>query len=384
METARVVDWESQSNEILLNPRMPVHERAFLTNTLKGFDQLQGHVWLATSGSSGFVKCVALSKKAILLSAAAVNRHLHVTSADRWLNPLPIFHVGGLGIWARSHLSGAKMFISNRPKGRWDPCAFVEQTKTQEATLTALVPAQVYDLVSQNLTAPSSLRAAIVGGGALSENIYFEAIARGWKLLPSYGLTECASQVATASLDSWQYSTFPHLIPLDHVQLATNEHGTLKIKSPSLLTAYAYPDPNEAKSSLIDPKEDGWFTTEDHVVIENGAIKSISRDHHFVKIGGESVDLLRLENILDAARLALQIKEDVALFAAQDQRLGHAIHLAIAAAPDECQYLHVLLDHYHARVHPFEKIRKVHHVSEIPRTPLNKIIVSLLKKGSGL
>ena len=42
----------------------------------------------------------------------------------------------------------------------------------------------------------------MTGGGALDPSLYKQARDLGWPLLPSYGLTECGSQVATASLSS--------------------------------------------------------------------------------------------------------------------------------------------------------------------------------------
>ena len=40
------------------------------------------------------------------------------------------------------------------------------------------------------------------GGGAVSDELYRDARALGWRVLPSYGMTECCSQVATALSDS--------------------------------------------------------------------------------------------------------------------------------------------------------------------------------------
>src|SRR5207253_1068669 len=93
--------------------------------------------------------------------------------------------------------------------GEWNPARTVKKWKDRKVTLTSLVPTQVFDLVSANLTAPKNLRAAVIGGGALDPSLYLKARELGWALLPSYGLTECASQVATASLDSLGKKEFP-------------------------------------------------------------------------------------------------------------------------------------------------------------------------------
>src|SRR5690349_2632783 len=116
LDDAPVIDWTSAESHVLLNPRMPREEemrlRSFVTD-------LPGHLWLSTSGTTGALKLTALSKQAMLASAAAVNRHLQSNAKDVWYCVLPLFHVGGLGILARAFLSGASVTRSN-----WDAREF--------------------------------------------------------------------------------------------------------------------------------------------------------------------------------------------------------------------------------------------------------------------
>ncbi|MEA2488547.1 MAG: o-succinylbenzoate---CoA ligase, partial [Acidobacteriota bacterium] len=199
----RMIDWQSAETHLLLNPRLPEEERRRLEQFAAAAPTLPAHVLLATSGTTGALKLTALSKQGLLASAAAVNRHLESTAADIWCCVLPTFHVGGLGIYARAHLSGAEVISM-----AWDPVRFAEQA----VTLSALVPAQVRDLLQGGLTPPSSLRAIVIGGGAMSQALYRDALTAGWPVLPSYGMTECCSQIATARPGS------PELILLDHLE----------------------------------------------------------------------------------------------------------------------------------------------------------------------
>jgi len=161
-----IIDLEGEESQILVNPKMPSKEQEEAFSHIKQyFTQLPAHVWLATSGSTGSAKWVALSKKALLTSAKAVNAHLQSTAKDCWINPLPYFHVGGLGIYARSYLAKSKMIAYEE---KWNPHTFVLQANANQATLSSLVPTQLYDIVKEGLTAPKSLRAIIIGGGSLS------------------------------------------------------------------------------------------------------------------------------------------------------------------------------------------------------------------------
>src|SRR5690242_12710153 len=100
------IDWTSDEAHVLLNPRMPSDEETRLRSLVI---DLPGHLWLATSGTTGVLKLAALSKRAMLASAAAVNRHLASDANDLWCCVLPEFHVGGQGIFARAFLSGARV-----------------------------------------------------------------------------------------------------------------------------------------------------------------------------------------------------------------------------------------------------------------------------------
>jgi o-succinylbenzoate---CoA ligase len=344
-----MIDWYSKETHALWNPRLPDEEREALERLLRGVPALEGHVWIATSGTSGAFKLVALSKPAILASAAAVNAHLGATARDVWCCVLPTFHVGGLGIHARAALSGSRVVSME-----WDAQRFVATVDEEGVTLSALVPAQVRDLTKLSGKAPASVRSIIVGGGALSTSLYEAARERGWPVLPSYGLTEASSQVATAIGDS------PELRLLSHLQCRIT-NGRIAIKGPSLFSGYALAV--EGMPRFVDPRQDGWFLTEDQGELQGDRLVVYGRSGEFVKIGGESVDLTRLDAILDAERGTV----DAAIFAAPDPRLGSVIHLAVAGPGGDLEA------RFNARVLPFERIRRTHAVDRVPRTELGKL-----------
>ena len=373
-----MIDWKSQDTTILLNDKMPIECKQILAQAFKEKERFPSHVWLAASGTSGDLKWVLLSKSALLTSAEAVNRHLQSDENDIWLNPLPEFHVGGLGISARGFLSKARVVNCLFSSDRWSAKEFVLQAENSKASLTSLVPAQVFDLVTAQLKSPLSFRSVIVGGGAISQHLYKEGVKLGWRLLPSYGLTECGSQVATASIDSIDLLnlTYPLLHPLSHVRLEEDGSGNLKIFSPSLLTSYIICQ--KERYTFIDPKINEGFVTEDKVIFEKGQIKSINRGSNFIKIGGESVDLQRLENIIEEEKIGLNILFDIALIALPDKRLSYTIHLAVTKK--SLEIIKSLVERFSSRVFPFERIRGIHCVDFIPRSPLRKILKDRLQE----
>ncbi|WP_059359118.1 AMP-binding protein [Parachlamydia acanthamoebae] len=364
-----LVDWFSPQNEILINPKYSklIHEK--IAAALQNNVHLESHICVATSGSTAqvceFPKMVLLAKESVLISAQAVNFHLEANQSDRWIHALPDFHVGGLGIWARSLLSKARVHIFQE---KWNPFAFYECVVKHAGTLTALVPTQIFDLVMHKLSAPPSLRAIVVGGGKLTESLYLQARSLGWCVLPSYGLTECASQVATAGLDSLKSMHYPSLSLLSHVE-ASIYADRIALKSPSLLTAYL--ESSRGDIRIIDPKRDGLFQTEDRGAIVGQTLEIFGRDQNFFKIGGESVDFANLEKILEQVKMRLQICFDVALIPFPDERLGHVIHFVTDA---EYQQVRQLVEIYNISVLPYEKIRKVHCLPFLPRSATGKLL----------
>src|SRR5437016_3187547 len=218
------VDFESSDSHLLLNPRMPAEERARLEALVP---PLPTHVFIATSGTTGAIKLVALSKAAILASAAAVNARLESSANDIWCRVLPLFHVGGLGIRARAHLSGAR--VVEIP---WDARAFA----ASEATLASLVPTQVHDLVATGQRAPATFRAILVGGGAFDPELQARGRALGWPFLATYGMSECCSTVSVEN----------ELLP--HLEARGEPDGRLALRGASLFTGYG------TEGGLIDPK----------------------------------------------------------------------------------------------------------------------------------
>lgn len=371
------INWASRDNLLLLNPRLTEERRALYVRAWETHveGRLQAHVGIATSGTSGETgRLILLSKEALLASARGANEHLRSSATDVWMKTLPDFHVGGLQIRSRSHLSGAKIIESKLE--RWEAARFNEELEASQATLLSLVPTQLFDLVRLGARAPASLRAVVVGGGRLEAELHRQALLLGWPALPSYGMTECGSQVATAAVASPEemlerlQDEGVRIKPLPHVEFRISSAGFIELKSRGLLAAQIRFEGE--KAIFEDPKRDGWFTTEDQGrLADDGSLIVLGRSQDFVKIGGEGVVMSRLEERIDALKLTKAFRFDVAVLAAADERLGAAVVLLTDAPKGEVQDLVSAFD---SGVMPFERIRSVHHLRALPRTPLGKLL----------
>lgn len=377
------LDFTTDENVILLNPRFPKKDfdkLYFLAERTQQERDLQGHVWLATSGSTAdsvsAIKLVALSKKSLQASAVAVNQHLQVSAQDVWTQVLPHFHVGGLGIEIRAELAGSRV-VRALKDNKWDSFYFYETLCKEKCTLSALVPTQVYDLVARKLQAPKNLRAVVVGGGVLEPSLYEQARNLGWPLLPSYGMTETASQIATASLKSLQVNKYPEMSLLNHAEVCASVEGFLEVKALSLFTCYA--QNLEIGPRHWDPKINSWFRTEDRGEVQGKILKVFGREADYVRIGGEGTNVAELRMRLEQAVLEFNPlwSRQVSLLDMPSERLGTELHMVTTLNPAEAEKL---VNIYGEKVLPYEKIRKIHFVSEIPRTELGKIQWNILRR----
>jgi O-succinylbenzoic acid--CoA ligase len=364
MAKRTVINWHNDESYVFINPLLPQATKEMLQYAVEPYLHIKGHIWLASSGTEHFPKMIALSKEAMLTSAAAVNEHIDLKPHFPWLNVLPIFHAGGLGMHARALLLDSP--ISDFFGNKWNPERYVNCLEDLEIYFSSLTPTHVYDIVNQNLPPPKSLQVVIVGGGMLPDNLHEQAYALGWPLLKSYGMTEACSQIATA----WHPEPKTNLAILKHMQLRINAEGFIEIKSDALLSGYVQGD--DPMRKFIDPKVDGWYTTQDKGSIEDGNLKIFGRGSNFLKIGGENINFSDLELVWADIKVKHHCPDDIVLIDMPDERLGSIICLA-AAVPEGSIDLEPLMEEYRKQVIPIAKIRKVYYVSNIPRTDLYKL-----------
>ena len=385
------VDWASGGTLVTVNPEWLRRDATTIDESLRYLPELTAHVWVATSGSSsttpGHIRWVALSKQAFLAAASAANAHLDSSAADVWAHALPVFHVGGLGILARASLSGAS--VEPAVAGRWDAWRFHARLLETGATLTALVPSQVHDLVAARLHAPTSLRAIVVGGARLDPELCADARRLGWPCLPSYGLTETCSQVATAPVASRLSRVCTGPLPvLGHAAIRSDTEQRLHIRASSLLTCYA--EMTSAGLQAWDPKSEGWLETQDLGHVTEQGVEVLGRATDSVKVLGETVLVQRVEQA--ARRWVASLgpawrNVDTAVVALPHVRLGHELVVVLAPDADRRVLSHSsgdllasLLDFCRSALLPYEQPHRITWVEQIPRTALGKCQRPLLAR----
>jgi len=348
---------------LLIDPAFWESDENWGAEAFPRIPELKGHVFFRTSGSTGEAKWIALSKAALLLSAAAVNRHLKVTEDSVWGLPLPIHHVGGFGVVARSYEAACRLSVFS---GKWDPHAFTKWLGEAHVTHASLVPTQVHDLVKAGLRAPSSLVAIVVGGGKLDKVTGQSARDQGWPVLASYGMTEACSQIATQTLESlkapYQPTPLP-VLPIWNTRLA--ETGNLEISGPALFTG-------TVKNGIYHPRLSEWHETSDRVLLENTTISPLRRADFTVKILGELVDPEEVASEIMAISVGALHAKNFAVVAISDARAGHAL-VPVIESPMNGAEIEIFLSQYNASAVGYRRVAKPVSISKFPRTELGKL-----------
>ena len=146
-----------------------------------------------TSGTTSSPRPVELTYGNLLWSAlgsaVALDRSVH----ERWLCALPVSHVGGLSILARSAIYATTAVIHPR----FDTDLALRALREQDITLVSLVATTLARLLDAGLKRPPALRCALTGGGPVPEGLIERAREAGVPVGTTYGLTEACSQVTT-------------------------------------------------------------------------------------------------------------------------------------------------------------------------------------------
>ncbi|WP_395736722.1 AMP-binding protein [Prosthecobacter sp.] len=324
-----------------------------------------------TSGTEGTRKWVGLTKEALITSARAVNTHFGITADDHWLLALPVYHVGGFGILARSVASGSKV---TQYEGKWDAAVFVEKCAEAGATLASLVPTQVFDLVAAGLRAPGTMRVVLVGGGALNPELEQAALDLGWPVRRTYGMTETASGVAAQREAGGGMEVLPIW------KVSTSAEGVLSVSGPALAKGYAIQEGGVWRWEEIPAS--GMRTRDRVEVWQNAAgatcLRFLGRESGIVKILGELVALEPIQDRIEALKLQLGLGgADAAVCDVPDGRKESQLVLAVSGTcVSDSAILQTSLNNL---LRPLEHIHDVRHVPAIPRSELGKVKLAELR-----
>lgn len=149
-------------------------------------------VVMFTSGTTGEPKGVVLTLANVLASATASAFRLGLRGDDCWHVCLPMYHMGGLAPVYRSTVYGTTLSVERE----FEPRETIAAMDEADATCVSLVPTMLERLLDAGSL--PELRFVLLGGAACPTALLERAHERDVPVAPTYGMTEAASQIATA------------------------------------------------------------------------------------------------------------------------------------------------------------------------------------------
>jgi len=318
-------------------------------------------VILFTSGTTGDPKGVRLTAGNLHASAVASAFRLGVSPEDRWLCCLPVHHMGGLAPVVRTALYGTTLVVQRG----FDAEATARALARHDITAVSLVPTQLGRLLDAD--APlDGLSTVLVGGAPTSPNLVERAVAAGVPVAPTYGLTEAASQVATAgpatatahpeTVGQPLYGVRVTLIA-DGEPVPAGERGELVVSGPTVTPGYL--DPGQTARAF---GEWGLHTGDVAVRDETGRLRVLGRRDDLVLTGGELVAPAEVVETLCAHASVV----DAAVVGLDDEEWGK--RLAALVVPDGDLAVSTVREHCRESLPGYKCPRTVAFAERIPRT----------------
>lgn len=315
------------------------------------------HYAIFSSGTtSRELKGYILSEKSMEANAHAVNEWFGLTPEDVWGLSLPVYHVGGLSVLVRARLLGNRV-VDLRG---WDPLKWHRNITDESVTITTIVPTQLYDLVSLNLTSPAQLKKLIVGGDFLATELEASARALGWPVIRTYGMTEVCSQLASGK----DPGDALRILPIHEVRRGPGD--ILQVKTPSLFTTvFTMGEKFGLKFShdLVDAE--GFYETSDVVQIQGDSIIPQGRRNQEIKIAGHLTNVLALKDSLSTCLLREGLYGQAEITVESEERKGNRLVLIHKNLPAD------MLTRIAEAVRP-AIIDEFRSVTELSRTDLGK------------
>ncbi len=325
--------WPNAMRDRILASIRPTHVQTSLAELVQLEDGLPADVGdalvIATSGSTGEPKGVVHTLDSLKASADACHDRIGVSNAH-WLACLPVAHIGGFAVVARSLLLEIPLTIAKDASA-----SAIASAREGGANLISVVPTMLDRIKSE------AFECVLIGGAKPPSQ-------RPSNAITTYGSTETGSGIAYNG----------HALRDVEIQIA--DEGAIFVRGPMLMRAY-----RNASSPI---NSDGWLDTGDAgELLSNGSLNVFGRRTEMIITGGENV----WPDAVERALLTYPGISDCAVFGQPDPKWGDIVCATVeTSTPIDDKALKEFLG---AILPGYSIPKKFKQVANLPRTPSGKI-----------
>jgi fatty-acyl-CoA synthase len=348
-----------------------------------------------TSGTTANPKGVMVTHRNTALNIMGHLMHTRITSADRYLWVLPMFHANGWCFTWTMTAVGARHVCLRKA----DPRAIFETIAREGITMLCAAPTILISIANApeelRRSAPRGVRVFTAGAPPAAATIERIEGELGWEITHVYGLTE-VSPIVTISEPRPEHTDLDptsrarikarqgveylgaaevrvvddegHEVPQDGATL-----GEIIIRGNAVMAGY-YNDP-EATAEAI---RNGWFYSGDAAVVhDDGYIEIRDRWKDVIISGGENISSIEIEGTL----LRHPAIQEVAVVGMPHEKWGEAPYAFIVLKADAQATSEELRLFCREHLAHFKVPHGFDFITELPKTATGKIQKFVLRGG---
>jgi fatty-acyl-CoA synthase len=343
-----------------------------------GFDT--PHIIMYTAGTTGKPKGAVLTQGASFWNAVNVVVGMNVTSADRNLNVLPMFHIGGIGLFTLPIFYMGGTVILTRT---FDPSKALELIKKEKVSIFMGVPAIFLFLANQpDFKCMKDVRVIMSGGAPLPVSLIKLYEENGLRLVQGFGMSEAAPSIAILDLDMYLKKAgsigrrLMHLetrvVDEDMNDVSPGAIGELIMRGPNVMIGY-WNRPEATEEAF----RGGWFHSGDLARREaDGSLYIVDRSKDMYISGGENVYPAEVENAI------YEIPEigEAAVIGIPDQKWGEVGKAIVTVKPGKKLTEEQIISYLKGRLAKFKVPASVTFVDILPRNAMGKVLKNTLRE----
>jgi fatty-acyl-CoA synthase len=340
-----------------------------------------------TSGTTSRPKGVMITHRNAYMNVVGILIHSHLTSADRYLWTLPMFHANGWTfVWLVTAIGAAHVCLR-----RVDPKAVFDLVRQESVTVLCAAPTVLIGVANApedvRRGCPAGVKVFTAGAPPAAATIGLVEKELGWEITHVYGATEtsplitiCEPRPEHADLGPDQraqikarqgveFITSGELKVVDssgrEVAHDGETMGEIVVRGNLVMEGY-YRDP-EATAKVI---RDGWFHIGDAAVVHpDGYIEIRDRLKDVIISGGENISSVEVEGVL----LHHPAIQEVAVVGLPHEKWGETPHAFVVLKSGAAVTDAELNDFARERMAHFKVPGGFTFLSELPKTTTGKI-----------
>lgn len=348
-----------------------------------------------TSGTTSRPKGVMITHRNAYMNSVGTLVHEHMSSADRYLWTLPMFHANGWTfVWTVTAAGATHICL---PKV--DPRLVFELVEKEMVTMLCAAPTVLISLANADeklrRQARRGVRVLTAGAPPAASTIERLEGELDWTVTQVYGLTEtapfitvCESRAEDAQLSTQERAVIKarqgvELITSGETKVIDEEGGEVSrdgktvgeivVRGNVVMEGY-YNDPEATNEAM----RGGWFHTGDAAVVHpDGYIEIRDRLKDVIISGGENISSVEVEGVL----LRHPAVQEVAIVGLPHERWGEAPHAFVVRRNGADVSEDELREFARSHLAHFKAPHNVTFIDELPKTATGKIQKYVLRGG---